>query len=125
MNQVKFPDLEIVIVDFLKSRFPNIYVATKRPDPESNFSSFVVVNGGYGLTLDWVRREASIAVEVYHVDEILASEIALDLATQMHEIVGDPVKFVEIDLGPVRMAEESKFEKRAITFNFIVKGFNN
>lgn len=129
---VLFPDLEPLLVDGLRDALAasgraeaaGARVATRKApaDLSPRPTREVVLTAAYGATLDKVRREANVVIEVYADDYATASALAVLVAALVPELAGDPIKKAEINLGPIRLLEESEQEKRSMTAELIVKG---
>ena len=76
IEAVIFPDIEPIIVSALKGFIDestetfasDVRVATKKLPPGSLPQSEVIIQASYQPTLDKVRREATVLVEVYAED---------------------------------------------------------
>lgn len=124
---VLFPDVEPVIVAHLKTRlglvgFPNAYVATKRAEPNNPQPHQVVVNVSYQQEIEPMLREASLLVDVFADSYKDANELALIVEAALDSVKGDPIKRVEVALGPTRIANEGPQEQRSLSVDLIVKG---
>ena len=124
---VLFPDLEPIIVAHLKTRlalvgFPNAYVATYKAEPDNPQPHQVVVNVSLGREIEPMLREASVLIDVFADSYKDATQIALFATAAMDSVKGDPIKRVELVLGPVRVPSESKQEQRSISLDLVVKG---
>lgn len=121
-----YPDIEQILVAHLKATLPNdVYVATKKaPADVTQPAKQVVIVGNYAGTLDVVRREATVTVDVYASDYLTASDLARLVAAVIVEPPAEHIKFAEIALGPVRLTDEGPQEKRSLSVDLIVKGSN-
>ena len=124
---ILFPDVEPIIVAHLKTRlglvgFPNAYVATYKAEPNNPQTVEVVVNVSYGREIEPMLREASLLVNVFADSYRDANEVALFVAAAMDSVKGDPIKLVELALGPTRIANEGLQEQRSISLDLVVKG---
>lgn len=124
---ILFPDVEPMIVAHLKSRlglvgFPNAYVATYKAEPNNPQTVEVVVNVSYGREIEPMLREASLLVNVFADSYKDANEVALFVAAALDSVKGDPIKLVELALGPTRIANEGLQEQRSLSVDLIVKG---
>ena len=126
---ILFPDVEPMIVAHLKSRlglvgFPNAYVATYKAEPNNPQTVEVVVNVSYGREIEPMLREASLLVNVFADSYKDANEVALFVAAALDSVKGDPIKLVELALGPTRIANEGLQEQRSISLDLVIKGTN-
>lgn len=125
---VLFPDFEKVVVSYLKTnligtQYSAAHVGTKKvPADDSQPATQIVVLGNYGAERDYVLKEASLTVEVYADDYATASGLALWVESKIRGVAGDPIKQVEVSVGPVRLADETYQEKRALDVTLLVKG---
>lgn len=125
---VIFPDIEPVIVEFLTNSLAtatdlNVRVGTKKLPPNSTIpDAEVVVVGNYTGTVDIVRQEATLTIDVYSPQYATASEIGLLVGALIVQIPGEYIKRAVVTLGPVRLTDESPLEKRSLTVDLIVKG---
>jgi hypothetical protein len=126
---ILFPDVEPIIVEHLKTQLPlrgwsNVYVATKRAQPDDVQDKQVIINASYQTLTERMIRDASVVVEVFCRDYGQANELSFLVSALLETIVGDPIKYVEITLGPVRLADEAGFERRSMSVDLVVKGDN-
>jgi hypothetical protein len=126
---VIFPDLEKHLVSYLQtaltSRGEVVHVGTiKTPPGATQPTKEVVLTGSYGQTLDEVRRDASLVIEVYANTYESASSLALLVSALIVRCPGELVKRAVVTLGPVRLGDEGPQEVRSITVDLIVKGTN-
>lgn len=120
---VVFPDIEPILVSYLSGILSgDVYVATKKAQPDDPQSYQVIITGSYGQTLDHVRREASAVIDIYADSYSEASDLAVFVSAVIPQVVGDVIKKSEVILGPVRQTDEAPQEKRSISVDFIVKG---
>ena len=128
---VIYPDVEKIIVSFLKAELDSISdplaadvrVATKKAAPdEVQPAKQVVIVGSYNNTLDGPLRAASLVVDVYATDYETASSLALLVAAVIVECIGDPIKRAVVVVGPVRLTDETPDEKRSLSVDLTVKG---
>lgn len=124
---VIFPDIEPILVAHLKTElvdagYDDVYVATKRAQPDDEQSLQVIVNASYQGTVERVLREGSAVIEVFSTDYEDANQVALTVGAVLDSVVGDPIKMVEVSLGPVRLADDGPFERRSLSVDLMVKG---
>lgn len=129
---ILFPDIEKIIVEFLAQRLPEISdpvtddvrVGTiKTPPGDAQPEKQVVVTANYTGTGQVMVRDSTATLEVYANDYSTASSLGLLVAAIIVGIPGDHVKSAIVTLGPVRTTEESPAEKRTISVDMMVKGF--
>lgn len=125
---VIFPDIEPLIVEFLNESLATataleVRVGTKKLPPEATIpDAEVVIVGNYSGTLDAVRQEATLTVDVYSRDYATASDIGLLVGALIVQIPGEHIKRAVVTLGPVRLTDESPLEKRSLSVDLVVKG---
>ena len=130
MTTVVFPDLEPIVVSALQAFIDDSFeafatdvrVGTKKLPSGSIPQSEVVVMAAYQDTVNKVMRNAQLMIEVYADDYATASQLAHFVAARCPHLVGDPIKFAEVSVGPARLAEEGPQEKRSMTVDLVVKG---
>lgn len=128
MPEIIFPDIEKHLVSYINTRLTElgetgVRVATsKAPADSAQPAREVVIIGNYTGTLDVVRQEATVTIEVYATEYGAASELALLVAAIVVQIPSDPIKRAVVTLGPVRMADAAPLEKRSISVELVVKG---
>lgn len=123
---VIFPDIEQILVAHLKSVLPNtVRVATKKaPADQTQPAQQVVIVGNYTGTLDDVRQEATVTIDVFATDYKTASDLARTVAALVVEPPMEHIKRATVVLGPVRLADSGPDEKRSLSVELIVKGSN-
>lgn len=129
---IVYPDIEKLLVSYLTNALDSlgsdissdVRVATRKAPPGEPVSKEVVIIGGYTNNLDVVRQEASAVIDIYASDYETASSLGLLVAALIVEIPGDAIKKAAISLGPVRLMDESPLEKRSLTLDLIVKGYD-
>jgi hypothetical protein len=129
---VIFPDIEPLIVDFYDQKIAesteyvlqDVRVGTKKLPPGTGMVNQIIVTAGYGQTINKVMREATVTVDVFADGYGDASSIASLAAGFSPDLADDPIKFAVVSLGPIRVQEESKQERRSFTVDLIVKGFD-
>lgn len=125
---VIFPDIEPLIVEFLNESLATataleVRVGTKKLPPEATVpDAEVVVVGNYSGTLDIIRQEATLTIDVYSADYATASDIGLLVGAFIVQIPGEHIKRAVVTLGPVRLTDESPLEKRSLSVDLVVKG---
>lgn len=127
---VLFPDIEPIVVSFFSSAISastetvldGVRVGTKKLSEEYEVASEVVITANYGSTVNKVLRNATVTVDVYSDSYSKASNIATLLTAFSPNIVGEQIKFAEVSVGPIRVAESSTKERRAFTLDLAVKG---
>jgi len=125
---VIFPDIEPLIVEFLNESLATataleVRVGTKKLPPEATVpDAEVVVVGNYSGTLDVIRQEATLTIDVYSADYATASDIGLLVGALIVQIPGEHIKRAVVTLGPVRLTDESPLEKRSLSVDLVVKG---
>lgn len=123
---VIFPDLEAIIVAYLKSVLDeSIFVATKKPIGDNQPEQQVIVKATYNRETERMIRSASLTMHVYALGDIEATSLSLLVEAWMREFSDAHVKKATLLLGSVRLPEESEFEKRGIDIELIVKGHEN
>jgi hypothetical protein len=131
MTAIIYPDIEKIIVAFLKAELDslsdplaaNVRVATKKAAPDLDQpAKQVVVVGAYDGTLDGPLRSANLVLDVYAADYDTASSLALLVAALIVQCIGDPIKRAVVTVGPVRLTDETPEEKRSISVDLTVKG---
>lgn len=126
---VIFPDIEAHVVSYLNNalderEITGVRVGTKKLPAGSALpqTAEVVVIGNYTGTLDWVRSDATLTIDVYADDYSTASDIARTIGALIAQIPGEYVKRAVVSLGPIRLSDEAPLEKRSMTVDLIVKG---
>jgi hypothetical protein len=126
---VIFPDIEPLIVDHLTaslalSGVTGVRIGTKKlpAGTTAPATAEVVVIGNYTGTLDDVRSDATLTIDVYSQSYANASEIGLLVGALIVQIPGEHVKRAVVSLGPVRLEDEAPLEKRSLSVDLIVKG---
>jgi hypothetical protein len=131
MMAVTFPDVESTIVAYLKTAlastaFPNAWVATKRaqPDEAPYPTEQVIVHVSYGPETQYVLRTATLVLDCYAQDDMTASNLGFVVESAIRGVAGNPIKRVEVVLGPVRRRDVSGEELRSLDIQLVVKGSN-
>lgn len=125
---VIFPDIEKTLVAYLNTVLPShgatgVRVATKKAQPdEVQPAQEVVLTAAYNNEQDYVRKTASVTLEVYADTYATANSLSLLVAALMPGCVGEEIKLAEVRMGPVRIGEDSTQEKRYIDVGLVVKG---
>ena len=125
---VIFPDIEPLIVEFLNESLATataleVRVGTKKLPPEATVpDAEVVIVGNYSGTLDAIRQEATLTIDVYSASYQTASEIGLLVGALIVQIPGEHIKRAIVNIGPVRLTDESPLEKRSLSVDLVVKG---
>ncbi len=120
-----YPDLETVLVGFLKADLgAGVYVSVKAapadtdPMPEAQ----VIVTVSPSAQKTPVTRYANVLLECYGLTYSAANELGLYVEALLRTAtITGHIKSVEILLGPVRVAEESGYEKRNISAEVVTK----
>lgn len=120
-----YPDIETVLVEYLKNDFgAGVYVSVKKapadltPKPEFQ----VIVNVSPSAQKTAVTRYANVLVECYADTYAGANELGLYTEALLREATTTGhIKSVEILVGPVRIADESAYEKRNISAEVVIK----
>lgn len=126
---VIFPDIEALVVSYLNDvlaerNMTGIRVGTKKLPAGSTPPEVaeVVVVGNYTGTLDAVRSDATLTIDVYADDYGTASDTARTIGALVVQIPGEEIKRAVVTLGPVRLSDEAPLEKRSMTVELVVKG---
>ena len=125
---VIFPDIEPLIVDHLTTALAGatateVRVGTKKlPAGATAPAAEVVIVGNYTGTLDPVRQEATLTIDVYSASYQTASDIGLLVGALIVQIPGQHIKRAVVTVGPVRLSDEAPLEKRSLSVDLIVKG---
>lgn len=124
---VIFPDVEALVVSHLVASYAerniDVRVGTKKTKPgQEQPAKEVVVTCNYSGTLDPVRSEATLTLDVYASAYADATELALITGAIIVTIPGEHVKRAVVTLGPVRLSDEAPLEKRSLSVDLIVKG---
>ena len=123
---VIFPDLEAIIVAYLKSVLDTqIFVATKKPIGDNQPAKQVIIKAAYNGERERMLRVASLTMHVYAQGDIEATDLALLVEAHMRDFHDSSIKSARLVLGAVRLPEESLMEKRGIDIELIVKGHEN
>lgn len=123
-----FPDVEKLIVSYLRTALDergmnDVRVGTIKTSPGDNQpDAEVVITGAYTGSLDYLRGDATLTVEVYAGNYQDASELALIIGALVVEVPRDQVKRCVVSLGPVRTTEQGQQERRSLSVDLIVKG---
>ena len=120
-----FPDVEQVLVAYLKDNLDGTYVSVKKatPDTDPAPERQVVIAVGYNAEKDRVLRNASLTVDCYALGYIEANDLALAVEYLLRQATVGPIKAVDVRVGPVRVSDESQYEKRSIDAGLVVKGY--
>lgn len=125
---VIFPDIEKTLVSYLNSVLPangatGVRVGTKKAQPdEAQPEQELVLTAAYNAEQDYVRKTASVTIEVYADTYAAANDLSRLVAALMPGCVGEEIKLAEVRLGPVRISEDSTQEKRYLDVGLVVKG---
>lgn len=125
---VIFPDIEKTLVAYLNDVLPDhgapgVRVGTKKAQPDQEQpGKEIVLTAAYNAEQDYVRKTASVTVEIYADTYANANALSLLVAALMPGCVGDEIKLAEVRLGPVRIGEDSTQEKRYLDVGLVVKG---
>jgi hypothetical protein len=125
---VIFPDIEKTLVTYLNDVLPEhgatgVRVGTKKAQPDqAQPGKEIVLTAAYNAEQDYVRKTASVTVEIYADTYANANALSLLVAALMPGCVGDEIKLAEVRLGPVRIGEDSTQEKRYLDVGLVVKG---
>lgn len=128
---VIFPDIESVLVSFFRNALTTlggplatgVVVATKKVAPDlTQPAKQVVIKAAYNAERNYVTKVASVTIDVYADDEMIASELALLIEAMSRMSIGDEIKKAEVLLGPVRTSEETEQERRSLDIELIVSG---
>jgi hypothetical protein len=125
---VIFPDIEKTLVSYLSTQLPlhgatGVRVGTKKAQPdEATPAKELVVTAAYNAEQDYVRKTASVTIEIYADTYANANALSLLVAALMPGCVGEEIKLAEVRLGPVRIGEDSTQEKRYLDVGLVVKG---
>ena len=128
---VIFPDLEPLIISHIVEQLTDngvtdVHVSSKKLPPGTNDlpANQIVIQMNYENLRDKVLRNANLMIEVYSETLAYANELAQLVIAITPSVVGSEIKFCEVSLGPTRLPEESKSEKRGIAFDMVIKGTN-
>lgn len=132
MEKVIFPDIEKVVVaglvNLLASRTEpvahNVKVATIKPAPDVSPypSKVIVVRGDGGPKLDQVRKMERLGLTIWADTYADASGLARLVEALVTDLAGEEIKYVNVALSPVRVAEDGPQECRYLTIEVITKG---
>lgn len=124
-----YPDIEKTLVSHLQNSLGSgVYVATKKPAPDIEAdvpTSQVVVNVAYSNEKEVVTRYAGVVLDIYAEDYATASNLAFITEGYLRTVVGDQIKKVEVLVGPVRVTEDGEQERRSISAELVVKGYED
>lgn len=123
---VIFPDIEKVIVAYLKSalvgRVSGVNVATKKVAPDATQpAKQIVVTASYNSESDYVLKTANVTLDVYANTYADANSLGLLVDGLITGVASHPIKRATVLLGPVRIAEDSG-ERRSLDVEMIVQG---
>jgi hypothetical protein len=125
---VIFPDVEIVLVSYLKSALASsgessVRVGTKKSQPDQTRpAEQVVVIASYDFEVEYVTKLATATIEVYANTYARANRLGLLVESLIRGSVGEDIKRVRVRLGPVRTTEESDQERRSLDVELVIKG---
>lgn len=124
-----YPDIEIALVSHLQNALgSDVWVATKKPAPDIEAevpTEQVVINVAYANEKEVVTRYAGVVIDVYGVDYDTASNLAFMVEAYLRTVIGNVIKKVDIITGPVRTSEEGEQERRTISAELVVKGYED
>jgi len=127
---VIFPDIETTLVSYFNTALPlngatNVRVGTKKAQPdETQPTKEIVLTVAYNAEQDYVRKTATLTIEVFASDYATANTLSLLVESLVRDCVGEEIKFAEVRIGPVRISEEGPYEKRYLDVALVVKGTN-
>lgn len=122
---VIFPNIEAVVVAYLKSVLSNVYVSVKKPAPDATQPDRqVIIMGAYQGESNRVLKTASLTIDVYATDYIEATNLALLVESKIRDCTGNVIKRAEVLMGPVRTTEAGEMERRSLDVELTVKGDN-
>ena len=118
-----YPDIEKVLVAYLKDSLgSDVRVGTVKLGPDSPLpAKQVVVTVSWASTKEVVTRYAGVQVECFADTYEDASELGLTVDAVLRTATVGPIKAVFILAGPIRFADESGQEKRAISAEVVVQ----
>lgn len=128
---VIFPDIEKTLVTYFNTAFTavgsplatGVRVGTKKAQPdETQPTKEIVLTVAYNAEQDYVRKTATVTIEVYASDYATANGLALLTESLVRGCVGDEIKLAEVRVGPVRIGEDGPLEKRYLDVGLVVKG---
>jgi hypothetical protein len=132
MEAVIFPDVERVMVAALKAALElrtepyaqNVSVSTIKPAPDVTPypERMIVVRADGGPMLDHVRKNERVGLTIWADTYEDANALSRLLEALVKGMTGEHIKFVNVVLSPVRVAEESTQECRYMTLELITKG---
>lgn len=124
-----YPDIEKTLVSHLQTSLGSgVWVSTKKPAPDVEAevpTSQVVVNVAYANEKEIVTRYAGVVIDVYAEDYGTASDLAFIVEGYLRTVIGTQIKKVDIITGPVRTSEEGEQERRTISAELVVKGYED
>lgn len=123
-----YPDIEKTLVSHLQTSLGSgVYVATKKPAPDAVDvpTEQVVVNVAYANEKEVVTRYAGVVIDIYAEDYGTASDLAFMVEGYLRTVIGEQIKKVDIITGPVRTSEEGEQERRSISAELVVKGYED
>lgn len=120
-----YPDLETVLVGYLKDELDDtVYVSVKAApaDTDPMPATQVIVSVSPSAEKTPVTRYANVLVECYGLTYSAANELGLYVeALLRNATTTGHIKSVEVLVGPVRIADESAYEKRNISAEVVIK----
>lgn len=127
---VIFPDVELVLCQYLRNTLPNYGYPVQPADPEGVFVSnkrgtdvtAVWVRRDGGSDLDQVREEPRVSINVFDPDDKRAGDLARTVAALVRAAAdGDPILRVEKNSGPAGVAD-GVGPRRFMSFDVAVRG---
>lgn len=128
---IKFPDLETILVSYLKQALSssqssvahNVHVATQHvPSGEAQPQKQVLVHASYNANQTEVTKFATVVLDIYANDSLEATELALHVAAVIQLCTGSEIKRATVRLGPVRTTEKGQQERRSLDIELVVLG---
>lgn len=125
MTKVIYPDIEEIIIAYLKdnlltiSGYENVNIAPVKSMNDNG--SEVIVTGAYQRDLSDVHRDASLLLEIYAETFEKANTLSLVVDALIRAATVNNIKKVEVVVGPVRLPDASPLEKRSLSVDLVVK----
>lgn len=121
---IKYPDIEITLVSFLKEELEqageeNIIVSTKKS--KTNGLKEIIITANYNNEITPVHRIASAIIDIYAPTYAEANTLSLTVESIIREATTGEIKKVEVIVGPTRTTETTQSERRTISIEMVVK----
>jgi hypothetical protein len=121
-----FPDVELIVCDFLRDTLPlmgqayatDVHVSNRLPNPRPDRA--VIVRRDGGRRVDEVREVARVGINIWSPTDQDATDLGRLVAGMLHTWTPEPVMHVTTSSAFSPVADESGTPRRFGTFELVV-----